>query len=277
MGPLLTLRSTRLAFLPLLLLAGGCHRLPETIPYEASVSVKGGGNERSSGGYHSEELAGFDLKLDGKPVAKLVKDSIFVKARWTGPKAGYRAHLDGKYSVTIPGLCGPVELALEGPPPLWKNMKEREVAKSIKSRDGRLFIYLDAKPPTKKEIYVDWGNASGPRTIGGTMLEPGKRKTLLAVDGCTSAPKVVFDGKPIGEIDLAAKAILITLQPNACHVLQQIGYGTAKATKPSVFFPATPVQAVNEIPDYALEFGPSSFKLTGKGTTITELVRSRCR
>ena len=258
---------------------GKYHRLPETIQYEASVSVYVAGTQRGSGigGYHVDEVDGFDLKLDGKPVGKLVKDTVSVKALWKGPKASYRAHLDGKYSVTVPGLCGPVEVALEGPPPIWKNMKESEVAKSIKSRDGHLMIYLDAKLPAKKEIYVDWENATGTLTIGGTTMERGKKKTLLAVDGCKGPPQVVFDGKPIGEIDLSAKAILVTLQPNVCHVLQEVGYGNAKATRAPTFFPPRPVQPVSEIPEYALEFGPSSFKLTGKGTTITELVRSRCR
>ncbi|MBS2013297.1 MAG: hypothetical protein JST00_10445 [Deltaproteobacteria bacterium] len=259
-------------------LAIGCHRLPETVKYEASVAVHIEGEPRGSrGDYHVDEIAGLDLMLDGKPVGKLVKESVSAKALWSGPKASYRAQLDGKYSVTLAGLCGPTEVALEGPPPMWKNMSERELAKSITSRDGRLMIYLDAKIPEKKEVYVDWESARGTLTIGGTVIPPGTKKTVLAAGGCKSPPQVVFDGTPIGEIDLFAKAALITLQPNVCHVLQQVAYGSAKATRPPTFFPAKAVQSVSDIPDYALEFGPQSFKLSSKGTTITELVRARCR
>jgi hypothetical protein len=260
------------------LVALGCNRLPETVPYEAIVRERKAANQDYRIGDRIGELAGGDLKLDGKTVGQLADRGakVILNAQWSGPKAGFRAQLDGKYTVTTTGPCGTFDLPLEGPPPNWKAMDESGAAKALKS-SGRFSVFLDALMPPAHEIYVDWENSAGTLTIGTVKLEAGKKSNHLSFGGCKGPLAVMFNGKSLGDLDLTARGTLITLEPNVCHVFQQVGYGDRAANRPSVKFPAKPVVSVSEYPDYALEFGPSTINLSSKGTTITELVRSRCR
>lgn len=253
----------------------GCRRLPDTIPYEARISEK----EGAAAVYRITELVGNDLQLDGKTVGKLEKENtVAVRTNWSGPKADVRKVMNGRFTVGGTGACGPVSLALEGPPPLWKAMSDSELAKAM-SYDKKLPIFLSTKMPKTFRVLVDWGAARGTLRIGTSTVAPGTKSVDVVMEGCTSDPTVTLDGAPLGTIDLSAKGALVTLEPNVCHVLAEVGYGDRPATKPSTFFPAKGVVALTELPIHFLESAPSTVSLYGgsKGTRSSELLRARCR
>lgn len=263
-----------LPLVSLALAATGCRRLPETIPYQAIIVEKSG----ESGNYRITELVGAELALDGTKLGQIQQENtkVSVNVTWSGPKSELRSTLNGKYTVKATGPCGPFDLAAEGPPPNWKALTDGEIAKSIKDRKT-FSIYLDVKMPPKHAIYIDRGAATGTLRIGPTTIEPGKKIVDVVLGGCASAPTVTLDGAPIGALDLTARANLVTLEPNVCHVLADVAYGDKQTTRPATYYPAKSVVSIAERPGYVLESAPSSLKLRGGGTTTTELLRARCR
>lgn len=253
----------------------GCRRLPETIPYEARLSEKDG----TPAIYRVTELVGSELQLDGKPLGKLEKENtVSVRTNWSGPKADVRKVLNGRYTVGGTGACGPFALALEGPPPFWKAMSDGELAKAM-SYDKKLPIFLSIKMPKTFRVLVDWGASRGTLRIGTSAVPSGTKSVDVIVESCASGPVVTLDGAPLGTIELSGKGALVTLEPNVCHVLAEVGYGDRPATKPATFFPAKGVVPLTELPVHFLESAPSSVSLYGssKGTTSSELLRARCR
>ncbi len=253
----------------------GCHRLPDTIPYEARLSEKDG----KPAVYRITELVGNELQLDGQPLGKLEKENtVSVRTNWSGPKADVRKVMNGRYTVGGTGACGPFALALEGPPPFWKAMSDRELAKAM-SHDKKLPIFLSIKMPKTFRVLVDWGASRGSLRIGTSAVAPGTKSIDVLIEGCTSGPTVTLDGAPLGTIELSGKGALVTLEPNVCHVLAEVGYGDRPATKPATFFPAKGVVPLAELPVHFLESAPSTVSLYAgaKGTTSSELLRARCR
>jgi hypothetical protein len=175
------------------------------------------------------------------------------------------------------GACGRHELALEGPPASWKSMTDGEIAKQI-ANDQSVKIFLTAPIPTVQEVYVDRGSATGVVQIGAVRLQPGTKTAKVSLVGCTAPLQVLVDGQRVGELDLGARAYLITLEPNVCHVHQEVGYGDMRASKPVVYYPAKAVVALADVPTHVLESAPTMMKTYGgKGTVSSELVRTPCR
>lgn len=260
----------------LVVAAAGCRRLPETIPYEATVSPEGS----EPGVYRGKELVGAELRLDGKKVGILATPSttVYANGTWSGPKSELRKNLAGPYTVALDGPCGRFDLPAEGPPIMWKSMTDREVAKII-ANNKSFSIFLKVALPPLHSIYVDRGAATGELKIGPTVVPTDKKQLDLSLGGCKTSPTVTLDGAPIGVLDLRAKANLVTLEAGVCHVFAEVGYGNESATKPAKFFPAKAVVGLEEKPSYAIDPAPSTIKLYAgsKGTVTTELVRARCR
>ena len=267
------------ALLGLALASTGCRRLPDTIPYEAHILEA---KQDPTEGYRITELAGAELKLDGKAVGTIEArpgDKVAAYARWSGPKSSLRPTLNGSYSVTVHGPCGPVDVAAdEGPSPAWKEMSDSTVAKRI-DEDRFFTIFVKVALPARTDVYVDWGSASGVLKVGAVTIPPGTKTSKLALGGCKAAPEVTLDGRPLGTLDLSAKASLVTLEPDVCHVFEEVGYGDMKAKMPSKFLPAKGVVGLPERPGYVFESAPSTVKLYrgSTGTRATELVRASCR
>lgn len=263
-----------IGFFALALAVMGCHRLPDVVPFEAHLGEEG----NPAGVYRITELEGAELKLDGRPVGMFEKrsDRVTIYATWTSPKDKLRPTLNGKYTVTVPGACGPYDLPAEGPNALWREMSDSKLA-SIVDRDKNVPIYLHVRMPAEQEIYVDWGDSKSSTVLVGPVKIPvGQKKTKLTLEGCKAPPSVFVDGKAVGELDPKGKASLVNVDPSICHVLQEVGYGDQRALATPTFFPAKGVVPVASPPSYALEPAPSELKIRGKGTTTTELVRARC-
>lgn len=269
-------RSRVLRFVALVASLSGCEKLPDTVPYQANVLEKDG----TSGVYRVKELEGKELLLNGQVLGKLQRDSSNIKLvlDWSGPKADNRKVMTGTYSLALRGACGKVDHPLAGPPPLWREMSERKLAKAMKP-DNKVPVFLDVTMPKTFPVYVDWGNARGTLKVGASEVELGKTSVDVVVAGCTSAPTVTLDGVALGTIDLSAKGALVTLEPGVCHVHEEVGYGNQQATKPSVYYPAQGVVALAALPAYFLKSAPSSLNLYAgsKGTVTSELLRARCR
>lgn len=267
------------ALLGLALASTGCRRLPETIPYEAHILEA---KQDALEGYRINELAGAELKLDGKVVGTIEarpNDKVVSYARWSGPKSSLRPALNGSYSVTINGPCGPFDVAAEeGPSPAWKEMSDSTVAKRI-DEDRFFTIFVKVALPARTEVYVDWGSATGTLKVGAVTIPPGTKTSKIALGGCSAPPTVSLDGRPLGVLDLSAKASLVTLEPDVCHVFEEVGYGDMKAKMPTKFLPAKGVVALPERPGYVFESAPSTVKLYrgSTGTRATELLRASCR
>lgn len=264
--------------LGLMACAVACHRLPDTIPYEAIVSEKE--KDPLTATYRITELSGSELFLDGKPLGKLKPGSakVSIEVEWSGPKAEVRKVMNGTFTIGVTGACGSATLPVEGPPANWKAMSDGQLAKAM-SYDKKLPVFLDVKMPKTFPVYVDWGNARGTLLVGTTKVPPGTNKVPVVVEGCKSGLSVTLDGAPLGTIDLSAKGALVTLEPGVCHAHEEVGYGNQQATKPTVYFPAKPVLPMAEVPSYFLESAPSSVNLYAgtKGTLTSELLRARCR
>lgn len=254
----------------------GCEKLPETVPYQANVLEKGG----TSGIYREKELEGTELALDGRVLGKLKRDNTNIKVvlDWSGPKADVRKVMTGTYTLALTGACGKVAHPVEGPPPLWREMSERKLAKAMKP-DNKVPVFLDVTMPKTFPVYIDWGKARGKLKIGAVDVAPGKTQVDVVTAGCTSSPAVTLDGATLGTIDLSAQGALVTLEPGVCHVHEEVGYGNQEATKPTVYFPAKSVLPLAALPTYFLESAPSSVNLYAgtKGTLMSELLRARCR
>jgi len=254
-----------------------CAKLPDPVPYRANVREKGGG---SNGTYRINELDGAELALDGQVLGKLSKDSskVHVVLDWSGPRADVKKVMNGTYTLALTGACGPFSHPVDGTPPLWRKMSERELVKAM-GYEKKVPVFLELSMPKTFPVYIDWGKARGVLKIGAVTVEAGKANVAVVVEGCTAAPTVTLDGAPLGTIDLSAKGALVTLEPGVCHVHQQVGYGSQQATKPSVYFPAQAVLPLAELPPYFLQSAPSSLNLYAgsKGTVTSELLRARCR
>jgi hypothetical protein len=268
-------RFLRGALLGTMLLATlGCKRLPESVPFTFELS----GQYDPNALYRIKELAGAELRLDGRVLGKFQLGSLNsrLELSWAGSKAELPGIISGKYTIPISGACGDLEHPVEGPPLYVRSRSENEHAKALKI-DNTLRIPLSVVEPKRQRIVVDWGSQRGTLRVGKTVVPQGTKRLDVIVEGCRTGPTVTLDGQPLGTPEFSEFPVLITTEPDVCHVIRDVDYGNAKSKNGPRRYDAHNVIALKEDPSFILENAPSSAKGYRGGLTMTELWRTNCR
>lgn len=134
--------------------------------------------------------------------------------------------------------------------------------------------------PRRIAVFIDRGaKRNGTLKIGTFEVPAGTERVGVVVEGCSSNPTVTWNGAPIGSLDLGARWALVTTEPDVCHRVDDVAYGSTKKRRPPTRYPPKQVLVLQEEPTFFLKAAPSSTKLptTLDGVTYTQLVREECR
>ena len=259
--------------------------LPESVPMKVSLSMLPTANRPPLSRHETMEqrFIGAEVVSDGKVLTTIeLSNNVLLVGPYTATRAEAVVSQKAHYALRVKGLCGAHELPLTGPPSSWQAMDEKALA-GVLERGHDVPLFFDVASGDSVVVFVDAGDApAGKVTINDTELTPTKPGFAVGVDlwlsGCPLPLEVKVDGEVVGQITGNEPAVLISTKPELCHEMGAVLYGDQSQPPFDRFVTrGRGVFSLPMSPDHFLEFAPSSVKTSGKGATVTQLVRVGCR